>query len=129
MPEKKLEPLRWWKPESWLQSTTDGLKIQAIAMTVSGIIESSASAVANTVPKRIPRYAGMKKSRIPMNEMISVDHAMNVWIGVKPLVVFRWNRSARYADARIMFNGATGNQPSQYAQAVIPLMCLAVRGH
>jgi hypothetical protein len=28
-----------------------------------------------------------------------------------------------------MFSGATGNQPSQYAQAVMPLMCFAARGH
>ena len=27
-----------------------------------------------------------------------------------------------------MFSGATGNQPSQYAQAVTPLMCFAARG-
>ena len=64
-------------------------------MNVSGIIESSASTVANTVPKRIPRYAGMKNSRIPTIEIPSVHQAMNVWIGVKPLVVFRWKRSAR----------------------------------
>ena len=42
-----------------------------------------------------------------------VHQAMNVWMGVKPDVVFRWNRSARYRDAMIMFSGATGNQPSQ----------------
>ncbi len=71
----------------------------------------------------------MKKSKIPTIEMPTVDHAMNVWIGVNPLVTLRWKRSARYADARIMFSGATGNQPSQYAQAVTPLMCLAARGH
>ena len=28
-----------------------------------------------------------------------------------------------------MFSGATGNQPSQYAHAVMPLMCFAARGH
>ena len=28
-----------------------------------------------------------------------------------------------------MFSGATGNQPSQYAHAVKPLMCSATRGH
>ena len=27
----------------------------------------------------------MKKSRIPTTEIPIVDHAMNVWIGVKPL--------------------------------------------
>ena len=27
-----------------------------------------------------------------------------------------------------MFSGATGNQPSQYAHAVNPLMCFAARG-
>jgi len=37
----------------------------------------------------------MKKSRIPTTEMPTVDHAMNVWIGVKPLEVLMWNRSAR----------------------------------
>ncbi len=65
-------------------------------MNVSGIIESSASTVAKAVPNRIPRYAGMKKSRMPTIEMPTVDHAMNVWIGVKPLVTLRWKRSARY---------------------------------
>ena len=64
-------------------------------MNVSGIIDSNASTVANIVPKRIPRYAGMKKSRMPMIEIAIVHHAMNVWIGVKPDDVFRWNRSAR----------------------------------
>src|SRR3954468_15053510 len=128
MPLKKLEPSRCLKPLSSVQSATDGWKIHAIAMNVSGIIDSSASTVANAVPKRIPRYAGMKKSRIPTIEIATVDHAMNVWIGVKPLVVFRWNRAARYPDARIIFSGATGNQPSQYAHAVIPLMCFAARG-
>ena len=34
-----------------------------------------------------------------------------------------------YADARIMLSGPTGNQPSQYAHAVNPLMCSANRGH
>ena len=39
------------------------------------------------------------------------------------------NRSAMYSDARIMFSGATGNQPSQYAHALNPLTCSAKRGH
>ena len=64
-------------------------------MNVSGIIDSNASTVANIVPKRIPRYAGMKKSRMPTIEMTSVEYAIFVWIGVKPADVFRWNRSAR----------------------------------
>src|SRR2546422_10136372 len=87
-PLKKLEPSSWWKPESWPQCATDGWKIQAIAMNVSGIIDSNASTVANTVPKRIPRYAGMKKSRMPTIEIPIVHHAMNVWIGVNPDVTF-----------------------------------------
>ena len=112
-PEKKLVPSSWWKPDSCPQCTTDGWKIHAIAMNVSGIIDSNANVVAKTVPNRIPRYAGMKKSRIPKIAIPSVHQAMNVWMGVKPDVVFRWNRSARYRDAMIMFSGATGNQPSQ----------------
>jgi hypothetical protein len=50
--------------------------------------------VANTVPSRIPSHAGMKTSRIPAIEMMIVQYAMNVWIGVTPLVVLRLKRSA-----------------------------------
>ena len=35
--------------------TTLGLKIQATAMKVSGIMDSSARTVAKTAPKRMPR--------------------------------------------------------------------------
>src|SRR5581483_10725213 len=97
-------PSSWWKPESCPQCATDGWKIHAIATNVSGIIESSARIVANAVPNRIPRYAGMKNSRIPTIEIHSVLYEMNV------------------------LSGATGNQPSQYAHAVMPLMCFAARG-
>ena len=41
--------------ESSLKWATAGWKIQEIARKVSGIIESSASAVAKNVPKRRPR--------------------------------------------------------------------------
>ena len=41
--------------ESSLKCATDGWKIHEIARNVSGIIESSASVVAKTVPKRRPR--------------------------------------------------------------------------
>ena len=54
-PVKKPDPSRWWNPESWPQCATDGWKIQATAMKVSGIIDNSASTVANAVPKRMPR--------------------------------------------------------------------------
>ena len=44
----------------------------------------------------------MKKSTIPITEIHSVEYAMNVGlatpkieVGLKPDVVFRWNRSAR----------------------------------
>src|SRR5712691_9033783 len=77
-PEKKLVPSSWWKPE--------GAPMH---------MDSSASVVTKTVTKRIPRYAGMKKIRIPTTAIASVHHAMNVWIGVKPELVFKWNRSAR----------------------------------
>jgi hypothetical protein len=93
------------------------LKIHAIARNVSGVIARRPSTVANAVPKRIPRYAGMKKRTMPMKAMTSVGHAMNVLIGVKPPAVagstLKPNRSARYHDARIMLSGATGNHPSQ----------------
>ena len=52
--EKKPLPLVCWKWKSWPKSTTDGLKIQAMARKVSGIIERIASVVANIVPKRMP---------------------------------------------------------------------------
>ncbi len=55
MPAKKLEPSRCLKPASSPPLITEGLKIQAIAMKVSGIIESSASTVAKVAPKRMPR--------------------------------------------------------------------------
>ena len=64
-------------------------------MNVSGIIESSARIVANIVPKRMPRYAGMKKSRIPTIEMPSVQYAMGVLTGVNVCEVSRPKRLAR----------------------------------
>ena len=90
--EVKLPPSIWWKPARLLKSTADGLKIHEIAMKVSGIIDRSASVVANPVPNRSPRYAGMNSSRIPTTEIPSVHHAIGVWIGVKPAVE-RWKRS------------------------------------
>src|ERR671935_705473 len=36
--------------------------------------------------------------------------------------------STMKTEARIIFSGPTGNQPSQYAQAVKPLTCSAKRG-
>ena len=62
------------------------LKIQPIATKVSGIIEMIPSAVANSVPNRMPRYAGIKSSNNPAIEIASVHHAIGVWIGVKPFV-------------------------------------------
>ena|SRR2546423_6735544 len=106
---------------------TDGLKIHATARNVSGIIESRPSTVANTDPKRMPRYAGMKRSRIPMIEIPSVHHAIGVWMGVNPDCE-RLSLLTRYPDARIMLIGPTGNQPSQYAQAVKPFTCSAALG-
>ena len=58
---------------SWLKSTTDGLKIQAMARKVSGIIERIASVVAKLAPKRIPRIAGMARRTSPTTEMPSVQ--------------------------------------------------------
>ena len=57
-----------------------------MARKVSGIIDSSASAVANTVPKRSPRTAGIASSSSPPIEMPSVHQAIGVWIGVNPAV-------------------------------------------
>ena len=77
-------PSAWWKPERFEVCATDGWKIQAIARNVSGIIESRPSTVANSAPKRIPRYAGMKRSSSPTIEMTSVHHAIGVLMGVNP---------------------------------------------
>ena len=92
--EKKLDPSSWWKPERLPQSRDDGLKIGRTASSVSGIIESSPSTVANIAPRRMPSQAGMKTSRIPTIAIAIVQYAMNVWIGVMPLVVSRLNLSA-----------------------------------
>ena len=42
-------------------------------MSVSGIIDSSPSTVANIAPSRMPSQAGMNTSRIPMIEMMIVQ--------------------------------------------------------
>ena len=83
---KKPVPLVWRKCHSQLKSTADGLKIHEIARNVSGIIDSSASVVANTVPNRSPRTAGIASSSSPPIEMPSVHQAIGVWIGVNPAV-------------------------------------------
>ena len=71
--EKKLEPLVCWKWKSWPKSTTDGLKIHAMARKVSGIMDRIASVVANIVPKRSPRIAGTARMIRPTIEMPSVQ--------------------------------------------------------
>ena len=60
------------------QSATDGWKNGMIASSVSGIIESSPSTVANTAPNRMPSQAGMATSRMPMTEMTTVQYAIGV---------------------------------------------------
>ena len=84
--EKKPVPLVWRKCHSQLKSTAEGLKIHEIARNVSGIIDSNASVVANTVPNRSPRTAGIASSSSPTIEMPSVHQAIGVWIGVNPAV-------------------------------------------
>ena len=69
------------------------MKIQTTARKVSGIIEIRPSTVAKPAPIRIPRYDGMKKSRIPTAAIARVHQAMKVSIGVNPAVVFRLKRS------------------------------------
>ena len=76
-------PSAWWNRYRFDQVTTDGWKIHAIARNVSGIIESSPSTVAKTAPNRIPMYEGMNSNSRPTIEMMSVHHAIGVWIGVK----------------------------------------------
>ena len=78
--------LVWRKCHSHEKSTALGLKIQAMARNVSGIIDRSARVVAKTVPKRNPRTAGIASSRMPTIEIASVQYAIGVWIGVNPLV-------------------------------------------
>src|SRR5450755_4097062 len=127
-PEKNPLPSVWRKGISWPKSTTEGWKIQAIARNVSGIIERTARVVAKVVPKRRPRTAGIESRIRPMTEMPSVHHVIGVPSGENdPPVSLK--RSAMYSEARIMFSGATGNHPSQYAHAVNPLRCSAKRGH
>ena len=82
---KKPVPSAWWNLNTADQWLSPMLKIQPMATNVSGTMEMTPRIVANTVPKRIPRYAGMKSNSRPTIEMPSVHHAMNVWIGVKPL--------------------------------------------
>ena len=62
---------------------------------MSGIIESSPSTVANAAPRRIPRYAGMKRSRMPTTAMRIVVTAIGVEIGVTVLIGPHPNRSLR----------------------------------
>ena len=62
---KKPVSLVWRKCHSQLKSTAEGLKIHEIARNVSGIIESNASVVANTVPNRSPLTAGIARSSSP----------------------------------------------------------------
>ena len=68
----------WRKCHNQLKSTAEGLKIHEIARNVSGIIDSSASVVANTVPNRSPSTAGIARSRRPPIEMPSVHQAIGV---------------------------------------------------
>src|SRR3954470_12922835 len=75
---KKPLPLVWRKCHSWLKSTTPGLKIQEIAKKVSGIIERIASVVANAVPNRSPRTAGIDNRIRPTTEIPSVHHVIDV---------------------------------------------------
>ncbi len=84
-------PSRWRNGNSWPKWATAGWKIHEIARNVSGIIDSSASVVANTVPKRSPSSAGTNSSRIPTTEIASVHQAICVWIGVNPA----WERFRR----------------------------------
>src|SRR5262249_6905611 len=81
--EKKLVPSGCLNPERFPASADDGLKIHAIAMNVSGIIESSPSTVANIAPRRIPRTDGMKTRHSPTIEITTVQYAIGVLIGVK----------------------------------------------
>ena len=83
---KKPLPLVWRKCHSQPKSTAEGLKIHAMARNVSGIIDSSASEVANTVPNRSPSTAGIARSSRPTIEIPSVHQAIGVWIGVNPAV-------------------------------------------
>ena len=52
---KSRNPSTCGNPESSTRFTTLGLKIQASAMKVSGIIDKSARTVAKDAPKRMPR--------------------------------------------------------------------------
>src|ERR1700752_962506 len=90
---KKPLPSVCWKWVSWPKSTTDGLKIQEIARNVSGIIDSIASVVANTVPNRSPREEGMDRTRMAMAGTPIVHHAIGVPSSEIPLDVLSLNRS------------------------------------
>ena len=91
--EKKPLPFVCRKCHSWLKSTAEGLKIHEMARKVSGIIERMASVVANAVPNRSPRTAGMASRIRPTTEMPSVHQVMDVPRGeIEPDVSL--NRSA-----------------------------------
>src|SRR4051794_16843293 len=75
---KKPLPLVWRKCHSWLKSTAEGWKTQEMARNVSGIIERIASVVANAVPNRRPRTAGIDIRIRPTTEMPSVHQVMDV---------------------------------------------------
>ena len=94
--EKKLLPLSWWKPDRFEKWATEGLKIQAMAMNVRGIIDRIASVVANTVPKRSPHIGGDEQSRIPADDRDRHrpvgDRGVN---RREPGRAFRWKRSTR----------------------------------
>src|SRR5437879_1102598 len=83
---KKPEPSVCRKCQSQPKSTADGLKIHEMARKVSGIIDRSASAVANMVPNRRPITAGIARMSSPTIEMPNVHQAIGVWIGVNPAV-------------------------------------------
>src|SRR5436305_13471926 len=74
----------WRKCHSHEKSTALGLKIQATARNVSGTIDRIASVVANTVPSRRPRTAGIASNTSPTTEIPSVHHAIGELIGVNP---------------------------------------------
>jgi hypothetical protein len=92
-PEKKPEPSSWVKPDSSPKSASP-VNSHTTARKVRGIIETMPRTVAKRAPTRMPRYAGMKKARMPITAMTSVHHAIGVSIGVKPDSVSRPNRSA-----------------------------------
>ena len=104
---------------------------RALAFMLSAALATSAFAAVDprTVPTQLPP-AWQAKTREVFKQAIeipSVHHAIGVWIGVNPDCE-RLSLLTRYPDARIMLIGPTGNQPSQYAQAVKPFTCSAAFG-